>query len=253
MGQILPLCRKPQPTLWLPEPLTTVANVKSDSADPDAADNTASMEVRVEDFVITPDATSLTMTRGGSAKETLIFGAQGGFTGNLDLKCAVGGAATMPSCGISPSLVPADGMATLTVSAATLTAGLAPESHEAAVLSSLWLPFAVFGIVFARHARGKRRGRWLLLALLVLSTAVHVACGGGGTQPIHAPQQFTVTVTGTNSSTALETRLRSTLPCNRSVTLRATCSSILVLAITSTSSFAPYPGYSVRSRHLAKP
>jgi uncharacterized repeat protein (TIGR01451 family) len=184
--------------------MTNVVNVKSDSVDPDTADNTATLDVSVQDFVITPGATSLTMTRGGLAKETLAFGAQGGFTGSLDLKCAVSGTAPMPSCGISPSAVPAGGTATLTVSAADLSAGLALESHGAAELSAVWLPFAVFGIVFTGHARRDRRGRWLLLALLMLSTVLPVACGGGSSQPIQQPQQFTVTVTAANSSTALE-------------------------------------------------
>jgi uncharacterized repeat protein (TIGR01451 family) len=109
--------------------LTNSASVSSDQVDPAPADNSTSLDVAVQDFSITPQTGSLTLSRGGSVSEMLTFGAQGGLTGNLDVKCVVSGPAPMPSCGISPSTVAAGSTATLTMSAASITAGLAPASQ----------------------------------------------------------------------------------------------------------------------------
>ncbi len=179
--------------------VTNSASVSSDQIDPVPADNNASLDVAVQDFSITPQAGSLTLTRGGSVSEVLTFGAQGGLTGNLDLKCAVSGSAPMPACGISPSPVAAGSTATLTISAASITASLvpAPNSQQfAGGIFAFGLPFVAFGLIAARSASKNRRGLRLLCILAIAIATMSAACGGGSSSP-PPPQTYTVTVTAT--------------------------------------------------------
>src|SRR5258708_33417828 len=97
--------------------MTNIASVSSDQLDPAPSDNTINLVVLVQDFSITPQSGSLTLSRGGSVSETLTFGAQGGLTGNLDLECAVSGPAPVPACGISPSPGAAGSSASLPIHA----------------------------------------------------------------------------------------------------------------------------------------
>ncbi len=178
--------------------LTNTASVSSDQFDPAPSDNSTSLDVGVQDFSITPQSGSLTLSRGGSVSEVLTFGAQGGLSGNLDLKCAVSGPAPMPTCGLSPSTVAPGSTATLTISAASITASLAPDSQPqtfAAGIFAFGLPFAALGLVAARRIPKNRRGLWLLCILAIAIVTMSAACGGSTGHP--PPQAYAVTVTAT--------------------------------------------------------
>jgi len=178
---------------------TNFVSVSSDQVDPNGSNNSANLDVAVQNFSITPEKQSLSVARGGSSREVLTFGGQGGFTGNLDLKCVVSGLAPMPTCGMSPTTVAAGGTSTLTINAASLSASLeqAPNSfHFGGGVFAICLPLGAFGLIIAGKSPKNRRGLWLLCALVITVAVLPAACGGGTTGP-PLPQSFTVTVTAT--------------------------------------------------------
>jgi uncharacterized repeat protein (TIGR01451 family) len=199
--------------------LSNNATVTSDQPDPDSSDNSTSTLVTISlplDFSITVPSTNLILSRGGQVTEMLTFPAQGGLTANIDLKCSVNGPSPMPTCGISPSTVAAGSTATLTISAASITASLAPvpnSQHFAGGIFAFGLPFVAFGLVAARKASKSRRGLWLLSILGIAIVTMSAACGGGSSGP-PLPQTYTVTVTaatvpnGIQHTTSIQVTLR---------------------------------------------
>jgi len=186
--------------------LTNSATVGSDQVDPASSDNSTRLDVPVQDFSITPAAQSLTVARGGSGSEILTFTGQGGFTGNLDLKCSVSGQAPMPTCGLSPTTVAAGGTSTLTINAASISASLeqAPNSfHFGGGVFAVCLPLGIFGLIITGKSSKNRRALWLLYALLIAFAVLPAACGGGTTGP-PLPQSFTVTVTATSVPSGIQ-------------------------------------------------
>lgn len=186
---------------------TNSATVSSDQFDPAPSDNSTNLDVAVQDFSITAQSGSLTLTRGGSASDVLTFGAQGGLTSNLDLKCTVSGPTPAPTCGISPSTVAAGSTATLTISAASITTSLAPSSNSqpfAAGTFAFGLPSAVFGLIAARNSSKNRRGRWLLCVLAIAISTMSAACGGGVSSGPPLSQTFTVAVTATTVPSGIQ-------------------------------------------------
>ncbi len=183
--------------------MTNAVEATSEAPDPDTSDNSSSLDVTVAqpDFSISPATTSLTLKRGGSVSDVLTFAGQGGFAGNIDLKCSVSGPTPMPTCAISPSSVTPGNTATLTISAATLTAGLVPWSFPGSSASSVYAlclpPLSALGLVVAGRFSRQRRGLWMLCALVVVAAVLPVACGGGSSSGPPPPQSFSVTVTAT--------------------------------------------------------
>ena len=150
------------------------------------------------DFTISPAATSLSLKRGGQVSDTLTFATQGGFNGAIGLVCAVAGTAPTPTCGISPNSVTPGSSATLTVSAANLTAGLKswqifqPQSVYAACL-----PLVFVGCAMATASDRKRRRLWSI-CLLLLGALLPAACGNGTSPPV--AQSYVVTVSASSGS-----------------------------------------------------
>lgn len=178
--------------------MTNSVSVSSDAPDPDTSDNGSSLDVTVPDFSITASVTSLTVSRGGQGSVGLTFAAQGGFAGNIDLKCSVSGSSTpMPTCALLPTSVTPGNPSTLTVNAAGLTAALAPQplfAGSAKGLYALCLPISFLGLALAGRFGGRRRGL-AMLCVLALVAVLAAACGGGSSPP--GPETFTVTVTAT--------------------------------------------------------
>jgi len=186
--------------------LNNNATVKSDQPDPDMSDNSANSSATISlppDFSITASSTSLSLTRGGQATETLTFPAQGVLTGTISLTCSVSGPSPMPGCSLSPGSVAPGGTSTLTISAASLAELAAPPPvfHDPGrEFYAAWLPLSLLGLSFAGIGRKQRRGLWLLGMLLVVVGSMSVACGGSSGPP--PSQNYTVTVTATAGTTS---------------------------------------------------
>ena len=86
--------------------------------------------VEAQDFQMSPSAASLSVTWGGQASESVSVAATGGFAAAVTLTCRVSGSATGPACSMSPNSVVAGGSATLTVTAATLSAAPRDRGHQ---------------------------------------------------------------------------------------------------------------------------
>jgi subtilase family serine protease len=164
------------------------------------------------DFSLTAQSTSLTITRGTPATDLLTLTGLAGYSTAVNLTCSVSSTLTSTTCLISPSSVSPGGTATLTVTAALLSARLRANP----LLRPAWeitngLVFAAGLLLTGTSRRKSRRGKLggysgllgLLMMCVLLST---VSCGGGGgannvaqSSP-PAPQSGTVTVQATSSN-----------------------------------------------------
>src|SRR5215467_6461464 len=155
------------------------------------------------DFSLNPEATSLTLKRGGQSSEVISTSAQGGSSEVIALTCSVAGAASMPTCGISPASVKPGDSATLTINASALAAALRqPDGFEASrELSAMWIPLGLLGCVLATSLDKKWRRLRVPSLLILAATILPAACGSGDSikSPPPQSQHYTVTVTGTSA------------------------------------------------------
>jgi len=183
-------------------------SVSANEPDPDTSNNSSTLTTDVgvaPDFILTATSTSLSLRRGGSVNDTITIAAQGNFSGNVQLTCAVSGTSPAPTCSISPSSVLPGASATLVVSAANLTAQALPGPLRLGPLYAALLPFLVLaGLSGVPRTLKLRRGGFLLLFGMALSLlTLQAGCGGGSSTPPPS-ENFTVTVTGTDTSGSLK-------------------------------------------------
>ncbi len=157
------------------------------------------------DFLISAQSSSLHVTRGTPATDTLTVTGLAGFSQTVALSCIVPSGLTATTCSVSPSSVVPGGTATLTVTASSLAS--MRRVNPLFLRPSGWIDaaFVLAGFLVARpKARRARRrgGRWraLLMLLVIAMLTLTTSCGGGGssggqqaTSP-PAPQSGTVTV-----------------------------------------------------------
>jgi len=154
------------------------------------------------DFAMGASSTSLTLSAGGQATDTIIVGPPYG--NPVDLSCTVSGPSPAPTCELSTTSVtpgPTYGTATLTITAPSAAAMQAPYQRlrPNRLAYAAWLPLA-FGITLI-GAPKRRRGTLLLGGFVQLLALSLVACGGGsGGGGNQGPTNYTVTVTGTSGS-----------------------------------------------------
>ena len=175
---------------------------------------------------ISSTSTGLTIaTAGGSATAPIQLSALDGFSGTVNLTCAVtyqgqGTPNDAPACSLSPQQAQVSGdspaPSTLTVSTTAATAsGAAPElgwKTTGTMLATL----IFFGILPRRRLRGGR-----LLVLLCLATLVGIAgcsggtsSGGSSTQPANSGTttgSYKVEVTATSGTAIASTTIPLTL------------------------------------------
>ncbi len=158
-------------------------------------------------------ATSATVAAGQTAtfiNAVYVF-ALNGFTGMANLSCSLPAAATQ--CSVSPSSVPPQQAATITVT--TTARGLLPPlwPRMRYISRPQFLPVSVLVILlsvlllrFARTRRQRFAGALPLAILVSLLTMEAIGCGGSSTPPPPPPPTgtpagtYTVTVTATASS-----------------------------------------------------
>ena len=191
-----------------------VLDVAAAEQDANSGNNSATFRVNAvaPDFTVSPEAASLALKRGGQTSETLTFAAQAGFSGAIALTCFVGGPLPTPACAISPNSLTPGGSATLTVNAMSLSAALTPKLFNATTrLHATLLPMGIVGFVLVLFDR-KRRRVWTLCLLLIVTTILPVACGGGSSNPpLPVAQNYTVTVTATSGTLQHSTTISVTV------------------------------------------
>jgi uncharacterized repeat protein (TIGR01451 family) len=175
-------------------------------------------------FVMSADATALTLKRGSSiATGIQIFPEGNSFDGAVSLSCSVVGAAPTTTCTFAPpSLTPGATLAIsiLTIIAPAQSAGLIPlqPGNSMAALHAAWLPLPAIALVgFGLASRSKsRRGwqpLWLLCGLALGLCALQAGCGGGSNSVTKGspPQNYTVTVTATSGAIQHSTAISVTV------------------------------------------
>lgn len=156
------------------------------------------------DFALKSNQSSLSITAGSSASDSLTLTPAGGYTGTISMSCS--SSLTGVSCSFQPSTYTADGSnkalsGAVSVSASSSTAMLQPygphNSDRILAAFTLFLPgMFVMGIL---PRRTKALRRWsngaLLLIVLLASTMALTACGGSGAGGSSPPKSVTGTVT----------------------------------------------------------
>jgi hypothetical protein len=165
------------------------------------------------DFAISTNPASLSSTPGGSANLTVAVAATGGaFSNAVTLSVSglpVGATATFAPTSVTPGSSTANSQ--LTIQTATLT-GVATARRGEWPLAAPVL--SLIGLVFIS---GKRRRRWLALAILLVASlgGISVLSGCSGslklTNNVPPPQTYTLTVTGTSGSDTHSTTVQFTV------------------------------------------
>jgi subtilase family serine protease len=155
-------------------------------------------------FSIAANPLSFTVAVGASGSSTVTVAGTNGFTGSVNLSCAVPANTTNITCAMSPSSVAlssttTSGTATLTINGVALANSSA--SGRQVLAAGLMVPgLCLLGLPFMK-AGGKKWAGMLALCLLGFLNA----CGGGSSsssQNHHTVQTYAVTVTGTSGATS---------------------------------------------------
>jgi uncharacterized repeat protein (TIGR01451 family) len=156
-------------------------------------------------FVLSADATTLTLKRGSSITTNIsIFPEGNSFDSPIALSCSIAGPAPMPTCAFAPtSLTPGANSANsiLTITAPAQSAALIPlqQGNSTDALYTPWLPLpAIVLVAFGLASRSKSRRAWqqlwLLYGLTLGLCALQAGCGSGSNTRQQPPQNFTITV-----------------------------------------------------------
>ena len=173
--------------------------------------------------ILPPNPTTITISApGGSGTSTISVTAKNGFTGTVNLSCALIPSSSTPeiTCSMNPTSVPLN--STTTTASATLTVSTMGP-HAISSMSASARPHGRFGWFAA--SRGallasilvvgvqSRRRRWgaMLGLLLFAFLAAGIGCGGAGsntspppvTNPGTPPGNYIITVTSSSGSTSL--------------------------------------------------
>ena len=177
-----------------------------------SADQTASATFDpLPNFVLSADATALTLKRGSSITTSIsIFPEGNSFDSAVALSCSVVGPTPMPTCTFAPSsLTPGANSAysILAIAAPAQSAARMPfeGEHPMGALYAAWLPVPVIILigwsVGARKPKQQRRNLWLPCGFLLGLAVLQAGCGGGSSaSPPPVAQNYTVTVTATSGA-----------------------------------------------------
>jgi len=177
--------------------------VTSDMPDLNTGNNSASLLIGVSDFTLTAASPNLTIQRGQTGTDVLMFEWLGNFLDPVTLSCAVKGPSLSVSCAISPSSVTPGNTATLTINASNLSAGLGSLRDSQKLLFALSIPLMV-GCIFLVDKNHRRIG----LVCLVVMFAILPSCGGGGGK---TSQTYTVAVNAASGTIQHSTTISVTV------------------------------------------
>jgi uncharacterized repeat protein (TIGR01451 family) len=158
------------------------------------------------DFTLAPASSTLTLKTGAQTTDALTLTGQNGFSGQVNLSCAVSGPAPLATCGVSPSsltLGASPGSSTLAITAPTRLSAFARPSNMGNQLGAVAAFMPVAGLLLCgiglapRRCKKRRAVLWVLNGSLFMLFTVLAGCGGGPPPP---PQNYTVTVTAASSS-----------------------------------------------------
>jgi len=157
-------------------------------------------------FSVTPQATGVSITQGGTATYTFSVAPLNGFNGAINFTCS---GPKGSSCSISPNPLTMDGITTKTATLSVNTTGGNGATAKLRVgARSIFLgllPFSMMGMLLI----SKRHDGWLVLLLLALCLLLGLAGCGAGTASSStssgalAPGTYQITVTAAGNGTTL--------------------------------------------------
>jgi subtilase family serine protease len=165
------------------------------------------------DVQIAKQNTTVTVTHGSSATDTLSFNGVNGFSGTLNLTCSVSSGLGTTTCSVPATVsVNPTGTADLTIHASSTLAGL--RSTQPIFGWKTGSSLALFAGMFLLGGKGsrKRLGWFAVLTVMALATMM-LGCGGGsssgggGTTPLSG----TITVNATNGTVTRATTVSVTV------------------------------------------
>jgi hypothetical protein len=165
-------------------------------------------------------STPAAIAPGASATSTITATPSGGYTGTITLTCAVApisGGTDKPTCSVGVPIAVTSGVATGTVTVGTTassTSAIRGKGGLAQIKTKGWLGAggAALAAILLFGIPARRRNWRSLLAILIFVSAMGtiVGCGGSGktvtqTIPGTTAGPYTVTVTGTDTNSAVQT------------------------------------------------
>lgn len=166
------------------------------------------------DVQIARQSTTLTITHGNTATDTLSFNSVNGFSGTLNLTCTVSAGLGSTTCSI-PATVTVNPTATadLTIHAASHLAGLGNTEPPLGWTTGSLALFA--GMVLLSGKGSRKRLGWLAVLSVLTLTMLMLGCGGGGSSGGggggNTPLTGTVTVNATNGTVTRATTVTVTV------------------------------------------
>lgn len=169
-------------------------------------------------FAVSASPSTLSIARGGSGSTTVSVTPQSGFTGTVNLTCAVSGGNTslIPACSLQQASVTVSGTAAVTDTLNVATTSSSSALHiPANPADRTW--YAAGGVAFAGllllGLPGRRRAWQSLLSLVLLVAAMGVVgCGGGSSSGNTTPSgTYTVVVTATSGSVSQTSKVTVTV------------------------------------------
>jgi len=169
-----------------------------------------SFQVEAATFIMTPNPTSATVTRGQSAILTVTVTPQGSYTSPISFSCS--GLPAVAACSFSPATITPDAnpaTTTLTITTAAQRALLksSPRGDGSgplnAALSATWLvlPGMLLGMAALAAPRRRKLLSCCLLFLVAGGCVLQSACAGVSSRNFTPAGSYTITVTGTAGST----------------------------------------------------
>jgi hypothetical protein len=163
-----------------------------------ASSGTTGLTVTAPAYVMTPPASPVALSAGGSSQVTVALTSTT-FAGKVNWTASSNSTAitVSPASGSTTLAANGSGSAVLTITASTTAAARVPR-----------LPWGVgvmaFGVLLAGLplAGRRRRGAAVLLTALAISTLALVASCSGGGSSTPAARSYTVTITGTGGISA---------------------------------------------------
>ncbi len=171
-------------------------------------------------LVNTPSPATISVAAGGSGTSTITIAAATGsnFSGTVNLACNPSSAISGISCTMDPASVTLSSTTTSATSTLTVVTTAASTSKRQPPSTEFRWMAASGGImagVFLLGVPRRRRGTAMLGLLVFAFLATGLACGGGGPTPVTTPGtpsgNYTITITATNGSNALQTTVNLTV------------------------------------------
>ena len=150
------------------------------------------------DFTILNTDSTLTLTHGTTGTVSMSFYGENGFSGTLNLTCAVATSLGSTTCSV-PATVTPNGAATVTIKASS-TLGTSASSRSRFGWEAGFA--AAFGFVLAAGRRPRKRLALLTMLVIIGLMAFAAGCGGGGSSSSPPPSTSTTPLTGTVTVTA---------------------------------------------------